>query len=1329
MKAGIKFDFKKRILPAVAAIVAFALVVLLIIVTRKTEVDASVSVGGKTYSATNKMKILEIVPNEAYEAIGPLVSDSQGYVKWTDIVSKQPKGDNSKFTDYLNDEVRNYLSAINQTICYSNMPNDSHNLQARLCNKLTGDTYTYINSYVSTVDTDIAKKLNYDLNNFELRFYKKNDSGSFEALKKSDGSGYMRNIFSYAVFESSKMEDFTEVVFKRASDVTVADIDSAALVYFSRYSNDYLKELANAKYGSTLPSVTNWSKGSNDLKASVAIHLYIENISGGKAVLYSSSEKDTDSNIAKICLMIDGIDGDYFIKDFAYNYNSDNNKRLYEGQKGWVDVSNEKDLKLYLKESATDSSKKNFELPFSSTMFINSTYGYATEANNNKNTYPCYNAKTHQQALRRFSLEQNSENAFVQGFEKNMGTSDDFDSSGKYNGTYYDDARKALGLEEGSDIKYSQGIRYILGDFDTSEITTIKVLEVEPAGYYRYDDTNLEDLSNIRRWFSLSTELNPAGTAFVEPYNITVEHCSMNAFIGKNVDLAAEYDLIIVGAYGKENIDKSILGNIYSKGSSWPDGKGLSVSGAKLNGNDMTDKMYDQLFDYVLRGMPIIFDKCLYFGDTDVTDKNTNMYKFRVDQFMNDVFAQKGSNGNITYTDISQKGEQKIAILLKYIRKPATVIYSTLSDYNGSVETIYSVDGSTTNSAPKDEDGNIKVTFTSGSNALPGGTYRIKIYIDRNQDGVFADDITSDKKELLYYGTDEGVPKDSSGNVIRDSETELYYGRLFTSDGSKSFKYDVILPEASRGYFAWKVEIIKVTGANTKSVAKLKYNAKSIRTGAFAIRGDSATVKVLQINDGVGNLDISSEKSAFNEKFNKASTMTGLNLAVTRRTVAEANAFGTTSAEIYEKLNQYSMLVLGMEDNYGKTYDLSDELTDAIKQYIEDGNAVLFTHDTMAYTNASSTNGVSTYEELKYTTKQLLPMIGMKTQYTDMLALRQAKRSNSAKYKYPYKWNGSFAELTYSIRNTTKVSMLNDGQITEYPYKVSGTDMTVAQTHGQYFALNLEKNVPAYNDSTDGSMKSQAVVWYTLKDGDDNYYSYNGQDAMSNYYIYSYDNVTYTSAGHREVTGASELELFVNTFTRAMLSGNNNPEVIYTDAAFDETTTKYKSYYKNNYEKFAKSQLSFKFRIVDADLISSSDYISDAFMYIYEDDDSREDGKYDASKDIYLGKINATTVEKKDSTGRVVTDSSGNPVMTPSISLTGSSSSVIVGKEYTVENFWDVIDELNATKSASEKINITALRSKLKDGTLKIGIQATDGSDGVGCAILRNECRDLFELD
>ena len=116
-------------------------------------------------------------------------------------------------------------------------------------------------------------------------------------------------------------------------------------------------------------------------------------------------------------------------------------------------------------------------------------------------------------------------------------------------------------------------------------------------------------------------------------------------------------------------------------------------------------------------------------------------------------------------------------------------------------------------------------------------------------------------------------------------------------------------------------------------------------------------------------------------------------------------------------------------------------------------------------------------------------------------------------------------------------------------------------------------------------------------------------------------------------------------------------------------------------------------------------------MYIYNDDGTRTDAMYDSSKDTYLGKINEATL------------SDG----TKTISLTGSTSSIIVGKEYTVDNFWDVLTELNSTLST--KINIANLMSQMKNGNLKIGILATDGSDGKGYAILTIDCKTLFDLD
>lgn len=1310
-----KFSFKKYIFPAIASVVVFALMVLLIVVTRKpedAEAASSVTIGGKTYSADgNHMIVLEIVPDESYDVLGSLVADNQGVIKWTDIVKDQPK-EKSEFTTYMKNYAIDYLRSIDSTL-------GGKIAKAYFRNKNTNALYGF-----QDFDNLKPEDLDYNLGNLQLEFYTVDSSGNpVELIKDPSTNKPIRDIFSYSIFDSAKMNGALEIKYVKASEVTIADIDSAAMVYFSIFKNNYILQMYKKMKNTTGVSIDNWTKGTYDLKADVALHLYMENITASKAVVYCSTEKNAlTTNIGKICMLMDAIDGDYFVRDFAYNYVGNTN-RMYEGQRGWIDVS-DNSLKLFLEQSTYESSKTNFELEFRAEMFSNSYYGYAPNGEwrggNGDYSYPRYNGTEDsvQQTLRRASLSRKNPNALVQELESNIGNIDDY-KNGTYKGTYYQDARKALGVENDEEFRYSQAIRYILGDFDTSNISTIKVLEVEPAGYYRYNASSIDDQKNIRKWFSLSTETNSDGK-FTVPYNIVIDHCSTNALIGKNVDLAAEYDLIIIGAYGKDKFNtsdsvtpfnKEILGNVFSKGSSWVSGRGSDVSGAKLNGNDITDKVYDKLYDYALRGMPVVFDKSLYFGDTDVTDDDTNMYKLRMDDLITKILADKGTNGNLTYTDVSVQGEQKISIRLKFIKKPGEVIGSTYTNYNGKMANpvVYSVDGLDGTVQTDSSDGNIKVTFR-GSEALPSGNYRIKIYIDRNQDGIFADDVRSDKKELLYYDETNG----------RGSNDE-YYGKLYSSSGTNIFETSVLLPAASRGYFAWKVEIVKVTGTDFASVDKVKYSAKSVKEGGFAIKGNETTVKVLQINNSTGNLDLTGTgDGSFNSYFNKASKMTGLNLAVTRINVNDVNSLIDPSKEF----SKYSMIVLGMSDSYGENATFNSTVISALQQYINEGNAVLFTHDTMSYTD-SGKNTVKNYSDLTDFTKGFLPLIGMKngadTSFTDSLHFRLARISGSG-YNYPYIHGNNYEKVSTSRVTTSTISKLNDGQVTEYPYAISN-DVGVATTHGQYFALNLENhyaNNAAASSPTiynaDGSMASQPVVWYTLKTGggdDIGYYDYNGQDAMSNYYIYSYGNVTYSTAGHSGITGEAEKQLFVNTFTRSLLSGNNNPEVEYTDkgSKYDENTTDYKNYNKTEFDKLAREKLSFKFRIMDADLISNSDYISDAFMYIYNADSSRTDAMYDSSKDIYLGKINETTLADG----------------TETISLTGSSSSVIVGKEYSVENFWDVLTELNGT--LTKKIDIAKLMSQMKSGDLKIGILATDSNDGKGYAILTIDCKTLFDLD
>lgn len=108
-------------------------------------------------------------------------------------------------------------------------------------------------------------------------------------------------------------------------------------------------------------------------------------------------------------------------------------------------------------------------------------------------------------------------------------------------------------------------------------------------------------------------------------------------------------------------------------------------------------------------------------------------------------------------------------------------------------------------------------------------------------------------------------------------------------------------------------------------------------------------------------------------------------------------------------------------------------------------------------------------------------------------------------------------------------------------------------------------------------------------------------------------------------------------------------------------------------------------------------------MYIYTDPDgSRTDGDYDPNRDIMLGHIH----------------SSG----TNGISLGDSGTSVIVGKEYIVDDLFDLIKGIAG-------VDETQLRSRLGMGTLKIGITALDSKDGKGISVLTFDIKNLFDLD
>ncbi len=122
---------------------------------------------------------------------------------------------------------------------------------------------------------------------------------------------------------------------------------------------------------------------------------------------------------------------------------------------------------------------------------------------------------------------------------------------------------------------------------------------------------------------------------------------------------------------------------------------------------------------------------------------------------------------------------------------------------------------------------------------------------------------------------------------------------------------------------------------------------------------------------------------------------------------------------------------------------------------------------------------------------------------------------------------------------TNKVSMVNEGQITKYPFKIDDT-IEVAGTHAQNYQLDLEYD-------SDGDV----LVWYDLAgdktSGGLDLYKGRNLDSRNDYYIYTKDNITYTGLGHQSGMTDDEIKLFVNTMVAAYRSSASDPYITVTN--------------------------------------------------------------------------------------------------------------------------------------------------------------------------------------
>lgn len=1246
-----------KVIAAVCSLAVFAFVVGLLIFTRPSEVKAgsnTTNINGVDYSSDYKLQMLNIVPDESYDEIGPLFGNDAGSVSWENI-QEASKNYSSYGYGSLNDFVQNiaipYLQYVNDSL----LGGGKHGYW--LSPTYNGKCYEFL--YSDGINAAIGGMS--DLSKITLKIcqpvpnpvetWKKD----FYPLVDDDGNE-IRDLFSYCVFGNNSMEGKVQYVVKKAKDVTIDDINRSQLVYISVTShNTTLRNIYDKLHNTTSPSVSSWTLGSDyDLKADVALELFMLNATQGKAVIIESADKNPSSdgkysNVARMSILLCGIERDQFLEDFAFkSYTTPDNGYSYKGKVGGVKLE-DNSFNIYFRDK---------KLTWSANIFTtdNDGKGYPSYLGipNNTQEYPIYIATDEhkQRMLNKYTYEFNSSNFMTsQMFDSDVRNEiKDFD-----NGTYWGNTTsEALTVTyrntaTSTALNTSKSIMYILGAHKGSVGTSLNILEIEPSGFYRY--TNTTDYQNlIKEWFAISSTVD---------CDLDITSVSMNAFIGMTEDIRSTYDLVIVGAYTGAGLNSDIVGNTtYNDGNTFNSSKNYAV-----NGNDLTDKAYDKLLAYAKAGLPIVLDTSIYFGDTDVIEEGTNMMKLRKSEFTKELLKQNVVYSNISYVDTTVSADmQNISGTLFYVDKPTSTIRpADAKDYDGTEGCL--LDPSLLSS----------FKFKGTVNSL--GDYSVKVYIDRNCDSLFSEDTESETPELVYFD------KTSTGSVKDGVKW----------DKGEEFNTIVKLPTALTGYIAWKVE---VTDLGTGAVA--------ITKGAFAIKPTvQKTIKVLQIESDVQDQHIDLTGEDFNNCFNDISGLIGMDIEVVLLKKSEFNALKDPEGKLSEKeykskyLADFSIIVLGLSDNYGNdatdtSKNLNEASVSAIEEYIANGNSAFFTHDNMSYKtlNGNKLENAGSADKLNLVTKRLKTTIGMKDGYAlaDSLVFKLSNKS-------PF--NGSTGvEATSKTRNTNKVKQLNEGEITKYPYDISengSTTISVAETHGQYFALDLDY----MGDGND------VVVWYTLEQSNDsayktsNYFKATGQDAMSNYYVYSVGNITYSSAGHSLVEGeGEEMQLFVNTFVRAILSGNTAPVVSYPDAVLEKEN----QYTKYTYLDFTGDMLTVNYAITDPDMVEGVGQISSAYLF-YDKDES---GTYN-SGDVIIGYIKEN----------------GSIVKNP---LPSGEKSVRSGKTYSFD-LWNV-----ASNCGVDTSTVAEMKTKLVNDTLKIGIVATDSNKGVGYATLLHVRRDLFDL-
>lgn len=629
----------------------------------------------------------------------------------------------------------------------------------------------------------------------------------------------------------------------------------------------------------------------------------------------------------------------------------------------------------------------------------------------------------------------------------------------------------------------------------------------------------------------------------------------------------------------------------------------------RYSGNDLNEKKYKALISYLEGEHAIVIDGKLYRNPNetvhqDKVDSSSVFYKLA-----NLRNAGEPAGDNIFVTTGQRKNEMKR--LVAYER-------CGLEFYTGDGGTGYPTEytyeegnhGTISSGSIRYVENDV-FSYAFQITGQEKRNYGVGLYIDKNGDGIYSG-------SLVEQAVENSTPSEGMEMQITTQDgTTVDNGTLKAGTWYLARRK---LPPNSAGILPWKLEVYDTDNQNVRT-SVIKYSAvkttsntrEDIKVLEMTLTPDMKNASGYY-NEGV--IYMATSGAHTNSQFKTyVDCVEDFNITVDylenedwKTKFTDNLQYKTEEEKIAawkEYLDQYDMLILGYCDMC--SFTSSEIYQEGFSYFVESGKSVMVSHDMVKD---------ETYKTIwsKYVTSYdnwLRDLVGQRRYKTDTVQLKGKDIPlTGSEYHYGHRNVGSYTTTItsedgsqqtvpsygdnsislflkhglqgYSDRGTndklvgnknanasnywwdenfetTYVNIVNQGQITNYPYKIDDV-IQVNATHCQPSQLDMENN--------------EMVVWYNLTDGYSKKYqediqqisgnkvkeSYLGtgvyssreNDVRNGFYIYSVGNITYTGMGHTRKTSSNkltpdEMRLYVNTMISAYRTAAAKPYVEITN--------------------------------------------------------------------------------------------------------------------------------------------------------------------------------------